>query len=1432
MRILHFSDFHLTKEGLNAIDSTIDRMSKALLPVISADGIKIDLILFTGDMVDQGGRSFGSLSEGLKDFHDKFMLKLCEKLDVQPQSVYVCPGNHDLNRNLIDKATDYKLEQDLTTPDALHQFLISESLNPGFSERLREYDIAYRQNWLKEVSPHHATTVKLADHFIVDIDGRKIGISCLNSAWRCGSKLAKQEINEELPRRKKLLKPLLSRMGFEPKTDKRTEYATVDKEYNRALIGNAQITDADTFFGNGQVSFRISLAHHHFCLLGPADQHDFDRVLRRHYDISFFGHTHFAKTDQYTNDAGSLVCAIAPSTKRDNEHTSNGDKNGFSLWDIDIAKGMAREHRYFLEDGSEFRQDNNYNHTYYIAGQLIESLDEFMKDLQNAIDIDSEELEKFRNSIVNSEADVNLIYGVPGIGKTYQLTKALRQSDPNGVYYCEARLDNDGKFLPLLERELQAFFSSADHKCLIFDNCNVESLSRVVKLRDAAHSAARIYGLTNEYDERTHRYSGFRIFDLTPGHSKGAVENYIDSHVTDYKIRDSIKRYSSGFPIIAIKLVGEFQKSGSPDLTPHSVGIHTLLSSFGKDVKDSKDLEELLIAMSLFQPFPKLKDDSMAIWRMKSLSRLHSRSRDEIVSLIERARRIWHGTLIESTPAGYTIRPYILAVHLASIWFENHTADEDFTSLIEDLGRLEDGDRARVVAALSRRLSDLNKSDAARKLFERLNSSGGFFRSENVVLSQLGSQLILAAADVNPAPLARSLKDVITQAPAERLTESGWLVRRNLVSALTKLVYYKESFDDAMMAMGILSFYENEENILNNASSTFESTFHLFLPGTEASTAQRFEWLSRAIAADSRIYSLLPLAMKGAFAFGMFSRVGSIGPDNEASIDYKPTYEDIRDYWSKCSALAITEIEQGHDADKYVEIVAANIHHWCRHGLTRYALPLIEKVALIEENGWKILENDYNHIIGTLSLDTRNKDVASRFESLKAKIVLNDLPSRLRSLQNDYYEATHAIDNPDAETDFYLPIANEFLDKGWYKDASVLKDLVAENQFVFFPFCDALARRISDAQLSEMLNAILASDALADGLVSPFLFTFISFCRRRQPVEGFLTSLIQQNLDGLFTALSARIEDDRLSRLKSLDSIFKEKPTNYFPIYLRHVSLSHESLGLLLPVLAERADKNLNEVISFLVIHYQFVKIDEEARRLCREIVLKFDFADASHSLISSYCRYISHLLKEERDEAFAMEIAKKLLSASDEAYDTHSFTTVFKTLLHDYRDICINPLLEAMMDETFFSVPYRLSSDLGSGFGFGAGEFFSLQEEYLMSQLDTYGVKLARTYARICPVFSYDDRGGISGFSGWVLTLLDRYGMDKEMLDNLSINMGSFAWSGSIIPLYDAKIRSLTNIAGHKHEAVRTWVQTHLERLSAERQQEIVREDFQSRAY
>ena len=72
---------------------------------------------------------------------------------------------------------------------------------------------------------------------------------------------------------------------------------------------------------------------------------------------------------------------------------------------------------------------------------------------------------------------------------------------------------------------------------------------------------------------------------------------------------------------------------------------------------------------------------------------------------------------------------------------------------------------------------------------------------------------------------------------------------------------------------------------------------------------------------------------------------------------------------------------------------------------------------------------------------------------------------------------------------------------------------------------------------------------------------------------------------------------------------------------------------------------------------------------------------------------------------------------------------------------------------------------------------------------------------AEMCPIFSHgsDDESEGIRFDDWVLWLLDQFGDLENVLEGLHANMGSFAWTGSVIPLLLQKKECLEKIRKHK---------------------------------
>lgn len=80
MRIIHISDYHLDKKSAND-SATIASMLSETLKSINNEK-KIDLILYSGDMINTGGSSYDSIGTAFKGFELIFIDKILKTLNL------------------------------------------------------------------------------------------------------------------------------------------------------------------------------------------------------------------------------------------------------------------------------------------------------------------------------------------------------------------------------------------------------------------------------------------------------------------------------------------------------------------------------------------------------------------------------------------------------------------------------------------------------------------------------------------------------------------------------------------------------------------------------------------------------------------------------------------------------------------------------------------------------------------------------------------------------------------------------------------------------------------------------------------------------------------------------------------------------------------------------------------------------------------------------------------------------------------------------------------------------------------------------------------------------------------------------------------------------------------------------------------------------
>lgn len=289
MRILHISDFHLDQKDKednvnHIVQPLINRIQKVILEK------PIDLIFFTGDLVNIGGKNYSGLDEAFLDFEETFVEPLLKATNLTKDSFFFVPGNHDINRCSDSIRIEKGLEQDLDSQEKLNEFF----KNPEGIQRIKEYQEFEDYFFLKSKSK-----IKLSNFqstFKTKVGDYTIGICCLNSSWRC----------------------------YDSDTDK-----------GKILIGEKQLIDGLKDIKDCDI--KIALGHHHYDYLKEFDKEVIESLLKQDFNMFFSGHTHRSKAGFTQDPDGQLFSFCASGTLSSSiRKPERKYENGFSTTDYDI----------------------------------------------------------------------------------------------------------------------------------------------------------------------------------------------------------------------------------------------------------------------------------------------------------------------------------------------------------------------------------------------------------------------------------------------------------------------------------------------------------------------------------------------------------------------------------------------------------------------------------------------------------------------------------------------------------------------------------------------------------------------------------------------------------------------------------------------------------------------------------------------------------------------------------------------------------------------------------------------------------------------------------------------------------------------------------------------------------------------------------------
>lgn len=305
MRIIHLSDFHLEKEDLTYHKKNIiDALLLDLQERIDNDTI----IAFTGDLIDKGGYNFKDKEMAFLHFEDYFITPILQKFKLSKDRFLMVPGNHDVQRNSDDKYTEMGLSQTLISRDVINEFTEKNQEKGGQIAKMKAFkefeQLFYNGILSKKLSYFDSS-------FIIKIQGQSIGVSCLNSSWRC----------------------------FD------------ENDKGKLIIGENHVLSSIEYIKNCDI--KIALVHHSFDWLLESDSKIVRPIIEREFDIILSGHVHSVAGHFESGFWGNIFNSVASSTiadySNDREYT-----NGYCIIDFDKNESVKGEYRKYDEKNDKF----------------------------------------------------------------------------------------------------------------------------------------------------------------------------------------------------------------------------------------------------------------------------------------------------------------------------------------------------------------------------------------------------------------------------------------------------------------------------------------------------------------------------------------------------------------------------------------------------------------------------------------------------------------------------------------------------------------------------------------------------------------------------------------------------------------------------------------------------------------------------------------------------------------------------------------------------------------------------------------------------------------------------------------------------------------------------------------------------------------------
>lgn len=674
-----------------------------------------------------------------------------------------------------------------------------------------------------------------------------------------------------------------------------------------------------------------------------------------------------------------------------------------------------------------------------------------------------------------------------------------------------------------------------------------------------------------------------------------------------------------------------------------------------------------------------------------------------------------------------------------------------------------------------------------------------------------GSHLFKSLVEISPTPLVDKVQLELAPKTTEELT---YFVkgRRNIVWALEKLCFREETFEIAARILFQLALAENEI-ISNNATGQFLGIFQPVLGGTQANLERRIELLKN-LQKDFGLSELIINAYSRMLTASQYHRMS--GPEvqlGETLDDHKPEWKDRLKYWAEGinSLLAM----EGDFKSRAEEVFIKKFHQQYIHGNSGRALEAM-KALIARNNGipQEVLQV-FTHIKMSRNVSPEQKDVLEEIikghqpkdisELIQIKVI--DAPYEAKKIEENWIDT--AAQN--AKELAIKLIADG--DDSWQNELHALQ---SGEQRQSFAFGEGIGESVKEPK--KILE--LAIDTLR---------TIELSVQNEMFINGLISGVGNEEFTRMAIAALAQIPEVchhaiRLNRfikilnddVAKIQSIINDHPEFVNTIqYLKFDHLSSKGFIDLISWLSQSNEFGVWLSLDFLEDRISKQKELGEYKEVVLAIIPGLLSSKMSGPMgMFKLEQVIRQLLDDGPDKEEVKVLVSEIILACEDSigmYESH-MGRILEKLFEYYWDLTWPKIGGVLIDPSHES-------------WWGVMELLKKHNNYpadkLLQWIEARGVGVV-PFLMMVLSFESTSEDSIKGWNPIVLTLLEKYGKDERVLNELSARIHSFSTSGSAIPIFEHRKSMLIHLRDNSKGKVKAFAEQEIERFNLDIEREM----------